>query len=208
MRRQHGFTLLEVVLATALLAGGLLLGFAAVRAGTAAGQRGEARALENERMRAVHDLLRARLQTALPVPFAPAVDGRFPPRFDGGGDRLRFVAEVPDWFGQGGPYLHDLQVRREPGGQDLELVLALAPVRAGGTVAAPALPPERLAGGLAAVELRYRGLDRDSGQPGPWQAQWRWEEQQRPPLLVGVTVRPRQGPAWPELLVALPRGGR
>ena len=54
-----GFTLIEVLLATTLLAAGLALGFATVRAAGATAERGEAMAARNERMRAVSEFLRA-----------------------------------------------------------------------------------------------------------------------------------------------------
>ena len=52
-RAQRGFTLIEVLLATALLVGGLALAFATVRSALAISQRGEQMAAHNERMRAV-----------------------------------------------------------------------------------------------------------------------------------------------------------
>ena len=61
MRRSAGFTLLEVLLATALLAMALTLAFATQRAAGATAQRGEALAERNERSRAVSDFLRRRI---------------------------------------------------------------------------------------------------------------------------------------------------
>ena len=60
-RRSSGFTLIEVLLATVLLAAGLALGFATVRAAGATAQRGEAIAERNERIRAVSEFLRRRI---------------------------------------------------------------------------------------------------------------------------------------------------
>src|SRR5690606_33473967 len=53
MRRTRGFTLIEILLATALLAAGLALAFATLRAAGATADRGEALAQRNEHMRAV-----------------------------------------------------------------------------------------------------------------------------------------------------------
>lgn len=209
MRRAAGFTLLEVLLATALLAAGLALAFATVRSATAMGQRGEARVQATERMRGVLDVLRTRLQTALPLAFEEGADGQTPPRFDGGEQRLRFVSEVPAYVGRGGPYLHELVVRRSRDGRDLELALGLVMVQAG--VAVPeqtARAPEVIADGLASVQLRYRGIDPDSGQLGPWQTQWPWARHQRGPLLVGITVVPRDAAPWPEMVAAIPQVAR
>ena len=60
-RPAAGFTLLEVLLATTLLAAGLALGFATVRAAGATVTRGEAMAARNERIRAVSAFMRHRI---------------------------------------------------------------------------------------------------------------------------------------------------
>ena len=64
MSGQRGFTLIEVLLATALLATAMLLVFSTVRAATAVVTRGEAMAERNARIRAVHGFLRARIGAA------------------------------------------------------------------------------------------------------------------------------------------------
>ena len=56
-----GFTLIEVLLATMLLAAALTLAFATLRAAGATAQRGEAMAERNERIRAVSEFLRKRI---------------------------------------------------------------------------------------------------------------------------------------------------
>jgi general secretion pathway protein J len=205
MRRPvRGFTLLEVLVATALLAAGLVLAFATVRTATAVSQRGEALVASNEVMRGVLDVLRSRLQSALPVAFEPALEGQSAMRFDGSSQRLRFVAEVPGYFGRGGPYLHDVSARRSARGEGMELALGLELVSAGVRVPEqPARAPEVIADGLREVRMRYRGINADDGQLGPWQDSWEWATQQRPPLLVSIAVQPLQGPAWPELVVAI-----
>ncbi|WP_313276146.1 prepilin-type N-terminal cleavage/methylation domain-containing protein, partial [Stenotrophomonas sp.] len=64
VRSAAGFTLIEVLLATVLLAAGMALAFAAVRSTMAISARGEVIAAGNERMRAVEGFLRRRLSTA------------------------------------------------------------------------------------------------------------------------------------------------
>ena len=70
-QRAAGFTLVEVMLATVLLAGGLALAFASVRSAMAVSQRGEQIAAESERMRAVESLLRRQLAGALRTRWRP-----------------------------------------------------------------------------------------------------------------------------------------
>lgn len=206
--KARGFTLVEVLLATALLAAGLALAFATLRAATATVQRGEALAQRNERIRAVSAFLRARLSAARPVPFATDAAGGVAYRFRGDGTRLEFVADLPDYLGRGGPYLHRLEVQRVAGGAE-RLVVVFRMVQGGAVVGDEgddrAMAPEVLADGLRSVDIRYRGLHQD-GRPGEWQS--RWDEGDAMPLQVELRLRDADGRAWPPVLVALPLAGR
>ncbi|HZH44612.1 MAG TPA: prepilin-type N-terminal cleavage/methylation domain-containing protein [Lysobacter sp.] len=198
--RARGFTLIEVLLATALLAAGITLAFATVIAASRTVERGEAVAARNERMRAVESVLRRRLAGARAVPFGFDQDRGLPVRFLGERDRMRFVADLPDYLGRGGSHLHDLAAVRD--GDALRLDLGLTMVLAGNVVEEkPPRPPETLARELREVRFRYRALGAD-GRMGEWQE--RWDVADQLPLLVEVTVRDGDGRPWPPLVVALP----
>lgn len=204
-RRTRGFTLIEVLLATALLAAGLALAFVTVRSAMTISQRGEQMAADNERMRAVQGLLRRQLSQALPSPLEPRDPAREPVLFAAEPQRLRFVSEVPGYLGRGGSYVHDLQVVRS--GNGVRLQLGLVMVQDGLQIPErPARAPEVLVDELRAVTLRYRGIDAASGQLGDWVTQW--NDTRRLPLLVSMQIRPVRGPPWPELQVALENSGR
>ncbi|HLT43476.1 MAG TPA: prepilin-type N-terminal cleavage/methylation domain-containing protein [Luteimonas sp.] len=204
MNRVRGFTLVEVLLATALLASGLALAFATIRAATATAERGEAMAQRNERMRAVQGFLRARLLAARPVPWGIDEDTGLARRFIGDGTRMAFVADLPDYLGRGGPYLHRLEVAGPPGQRRIEVVFEV--VQGGEVVEDPRpIPPQVLVDGLDAVEFRYRGLDADGLALGEWQS--RWEVPEALPLMVKVRIRDADGAAWPPVTVALPLAG-
>lgn len=195
---------MEVLLATALLAAGLALAFATLRAATATVNRGEQIAQRNERMRAVDGFLRQRLASALPLAYRiDPTDGR-QWRFSGNDAGLQFVADLPEYLGvRGGPHLHSLQAVQGRDGARLQVGFAL--VQAGQTVAGPVeRPDELLADGLRAVVFAYRGLDAEN-RLGAWQSQW--NEVDRLPLQVSIRIVPEQGSPWPELVVALPQGG-
>jgi general secretion pathway protein J len=206
--KARGFTLIEVLLATALLAAGLAIAFATLRAATATVQRGEALSQRNERMRAVSGFLRSRLSAARPVPFAMDESGGVAYRFRGDAARVEFVADLPDYLGRGGPYQHRLEVERDAGGQ-LRLVVSFRMVQGGAVVgnerAARDFAPEVLADGLGAVGIRYRGL-RPDGTADDWQPEW--HEADAMPLQVELRLRDADGRAWPPVLVALPLAGR
>ncbi|PJK00453.1 hypothetical protein CO641_00190 [Lysobacteraceae bacterium NML91-0213] len=199
---QRGFTLIEILLATVLLAAGLALGFATLRAATATVERGETLARDSERMRAVSIFLRGRLVAAMPMAFAQDEQSGAPLRFVGEADRMRFVSQLPDYLGRGGPALHDIGVERGTGG--LRLVVSFASVVGGATFEErPARAPEPLADGLEAVRFAYRGLDAE-GAPTAWLD--RWDGADELPLQVRVEITGGQGARWPTLLVALPQG--
>ena len=197
--RAGGFTLIEVLLATMLLAAGLALGFATVRAAGATAQRGEAMAARNERIRAVSEFLRRRIGGAQGIVFHldPATGESL--RFTGDAHAMRFVADLPDYLGRGGPHLHELTVDGRGLAQVLEVDFRM--VMAGETLTDPAArPPEPLAEGLRSLRFTYRTLAAD-GVPAPWQV--RWEHPEALPTHVRVQVADAQGP-WPDLIIGLP----
>lgn len=201
-RRAAGFTLIEVLLATVLMAAGLALAFATLRASTTMVGRGEAIAERNEHMRAVQAYLRARLSSAQPIVFATDRGTLRQARFIGAPQRMRFVADLPDYLGYGGPYLHDIEADAR-GALQVKFTVA-QPDRSLDDVDAESreLRGEPLADGLRAVRFRYRGLDEDN-RLGPWLD--RWETSDMLPLQVKVEVQDANGARWPDLVVALVR---
>lgn len=199
-RPQTGFTLIEVLLATVLLAAGLALAFASLRAATGTTQRGEALAERSERMRAVQGFLRRRIAGARPIIFSVDASSGVQSRFSGDAGGMRFVADLPDYLGRGGPYLHELAVERA--GEGVALTVALTLVQAGEVrPETPPRPPEALAEDMQGVRFRYRGLTPEN-TVGDWQD--RWEDVERLPLQVEVLLRDGQGRDWPRMVVALP----
>lgn len=202
--RVRGFTLVEVMLAMVLLAGGLALAFASVRSAMAVSQRGEQIAAQSERMRAVEGLLRRQLGAALRSPIEVPDPSREPVFFQGDEKGMQFVADLPGYLGRGGPYLHALQVDGATGQQ--RLLLGLVLLQEGERINEnPPRPPEVLADQLKSVQLRYRGIDAGSGQMTDWLP--RWDDTRRLPLLVEIQVVPAKGAAWPALVVAPHAGG-
>jgi len=203
VKHARGFTLIEVLLATVLLAAGLALAFATLRAAGATVNRGEATAQRNEHLRAVEQFLRARLTGARAIGFSLNGDTGLAERFLGERERMKFVADLPDYLGRGGPYVHELAVERD--GEDLRLTLALTMVLAGQEVPEQSpRPPEVLADHLRAVRFRYRAMQADN-RPGGWQEQW--EQAEALPMQVEITLQDADGRAWPPLVVALPLAG-
>lgn len=198
--KPRGFTLIEVLLATVLLAAGLALAFATLRSATAMVQRGEAMAQRNERMRAVEGFLRRRIASAEAIAFATDPGTRRQYRFLGEPGRMRFVADLPDYLGRGGPYLHDFIVA--DGGS--RLLASFSMVQAAQVVQEPEpRDAERLADDLRGVRFRYRGLAREGGL-APWQDRWTTAEVL--PLQVAIEIQGGDGKYWPSMIVSLAQG--
>lgn len=199
-RAARGFTLMEVLLATTLLAAALALAFGVLRAAGATVTRGELLSARNEHVRAVSGFLRSRIGGALPMVFALDPRSGRSLRFEGGPQSLRFVAELPAYLGRGGPQVPELQLREEAGGK--ALMVEFRPLQAG-QPGPPLRPPEPLAQGLRRFELDYRTLDAQ-GRWTPWQSHW--DTPELLPLQVRIRIADAGGD-WPALVVALPLAG-
>jgi general secretion pathway protein J len=191
----RGFTLLEVVVALALLS--LLVsvvygGFTtAVRAYDAAEQRGNA----SDRMRVVSAFLRRSLGGAFPLAIASSGDWEI--AFEGARDRLRFVADLPAWIGVGG--LHELVLETAGHGERAQLLLRRRPVVVGrsGTIEGD-YEDHVLLESVTSVQLRYFGsVDRRAAR------QWRhdWPIGRRMPELVELRLADAASGEWPPVLV-------
>ncbi|HEV8693947.1 MAG TPA: prepilin-type N-terminal cleavage/methylation domain-containing protein [Lysobacter sp.] len=200
MTRASGFTLIEILIATVLLAAGLTLAFATIGAATKTTQRGEGIASHSERMRAVEGFLRTRLAGARPIPFNYDQTTGVAKRFEGAPDSMRFVADLPDYLGRGGPYLHEFAI--EGDGETERITVALSMVLAGQTIEeSDPRPPEVLVEGLRSARFRYRSFAPEGGL-GEWLDHWENAEQM--PLLVEVTLTDADGREWPPVVVSLP----
>lgn len=201
MKHARGFTLIEVLLATVLLAAGLALALTTLRAATATVDRGEALSQRSERMRAVEGFLRRRIASAQQIAFQTDGNTGEISQFVGEPQRLRFVADLPNYLGQGGPHLHDIAVDEARGAQ--RLTVAFGMVMTGRTIEPPnPRPPEPLVDDLVELRMRYRGFD-ETGALGEWQERW---GPAALPLQVEVQIETERDGAWPTLVVTLPQG--
>jgi general secretion pathway protein J len=203
---QHGFTLLETIVALTLL--GLML---AVLSGSIrfAGQSRDAAASRIDsidNMRIAQDFLRQTLAQAHPKRWLKAVGRPF--AFRGERDELAMAAPLTARVGVGGLFLLKLSLVDAEKGKGKNLVLA----RVFPEPDAQEMPDFSsaettvLAENLAELEFAYLGRDDDASDP-TWRDDWR--EGASMPEAVRVRIRPARGSAWPELVVPLrvvPRG--
>ncbi|MDR2872967.1 MAG: prepilin-type N-terminal cleavage/methylation domain-containing protein [Xanthomonadaceae bacterium] len=201
MRRSEGFTLIEILLAMVLLATGLALAFSTLRAATAIVGRGEVIAQRNERMRAVDGFLRRRIADAQMITFRIDERDGLQHRFSGDATHMRFVSDLPNYLGRGGPYLHELSVADN----GKQLMVSFTMVQAGQVVQDRyARPPEALAEGLRSVAFRYRGMNDIGDALGDWQDEWTAVDVL--PIQVKIDIEWADRSKWPPLVVTLARG--
>lgn len=205
-RRATGFTLIEIILATVLLALGLTIAFASLHSANASVQRAELAAARNEHLRAVQGFLYRTLQAAQPLVLARDARSQQVTYFDGARDRVRFVAAMPGYLSRGGPYVLTLKLvpsAADSDGQRLQFAYAML-VDEKPFADDDKLAPEDLLDGISEAHFEYRALGTDA-KIGSWETHWN-----RPaelPLQVRLQLRftdPVR--AWPAFATALPLG--
>lgn len=200
-QRSAGFTLLEVLVALALL-GFLLVGLAGgIRFGARAWEAQERRGASVAELEAIPGFLRQLVADAQPVPLIGVGSGGAVTYLDGEPNRMDFVSDLPTAIGGGGRY--DVTLELAEGGR---LLLRWRPhARAASSGKTEPYVDTELMRGVAALEIRYFA-PATPDQPGGWLSEWR--QPSTLPALVRVTLRFGQaGRRRPmELVVAPPIG--
>lgn len=196
--KARGFSLLELLLATALLATGLALAFGIVQGAARAAASAERLAEHTDRLRSAQAFVRRQLADALPQPLDPAagIDElrllRLTP------DRVEFVGMMPGTLARGGAYVQVFRLERRAGGQALLFEYRMLTPQG---VLPAERPPELLLDGLTEAAFAARGLGPD-GRPEDWRD--RWERVGQLPAQVRLEARFKE-PRWrfPSMVVPL-----
>jgi general secretion pathway protein J len=201
-----GFTLIEIILATLLLALGLTIAFASLHTANGSVQRADAAASRNEHLRAVQGVLYRTLQSAQPLVLARDATTQEATWLDGKRDKVSFVAPMPGYMSRGGPYVVTLKlVPSQTGDGSKQLQFAFAMLVNEKPLEDDAKrPPEDLLDGITDAHFEYRGLGAD-GKIGDWQETWNRPSQL--PLQIRMPLQfADRSRAWPAFVTALPLG--
>lgn len=193
----RGFTLIEVIIASSLLAFGLALTFSTLRGATKATERAEVLSQRDERLRAVQGFMRTQLNAALPIAFVFDSDTGEATFARVSANKLEFVAAMPGYLSRGGPYLQTLELVRGSHGQ--QLVFQHQLLTTDGALKAER-EPIVLLDGIEDASFEVRNLDEQS-RPDRWRPEWNVSAQLPP--LVRLKLRfvdPRRH--WPEFVAA------
>jgi general secretion pathway protein J len=197
-RLATGFTLLEVLLATTLLALLMAGAYGGIQTALKAMRSGE-RVIERvDRVRTVQEFLRRQLARIMPLPYDMTRDTAFV--FEGDRQVMRFVAPMPGYLSHGGPYVQTLAL--VPGNGGLRLLFS-------GTMLNGYDPKEQKNSDHEPVVLldhirdggfAYRGID-EQGNLGQWTQTW--DDSAVTPLVVQLQLVMQDGERmnWPTLEV-------
>jgi general secretion pathway protein J len=179
VRGHRGFTLLEVLIALAIVGALLAVAFGGLRVGLAAWRQGEDRAEAHQHARGVALLLARAVSGAYPY---RASAGQAPEPvvlFRGGEDRLEFVTQTPP-LPAATPIAFTAVVLAIDSGDEPGLVVRqrVLPNRDPFTEAAVALRD------ASVTMLSFRYLD----ESGAWRESWDGESERATPLAVRITV--------------------
>jgi general secretion pathway protein J len=201
---EHGFTLLELLVAITLL--GLLMTalFGGLRLGARVWETADARLDASMTTEVVQDFIRQRLTEMLPLETMPldlAEAAASEPVFVGTAEAVRFASALPENLGAG---IHVMELALAAGGHadgTGNLVLRWRPLEPDERSAEEVQPEERvLIENVEALELSYFGPI-DPAQPADW---WQaWEGRAELPRLIRLRLSfPENDPReWPELIV-------
>ncbi|HKX55137.1 MAG TPA: prepilin-type N-terminal cleavage/methylation domain-containing protein [Xanthomonadales bacterium] len=206
MKRDRGFTLVELLLAVTLLSMLMALTYGGLQAATRATDRGQKILQESGRLRMAHQFVRKQINQAIPLGFNQQEDvaaamGEAPLMevFFGLPGSVRFVGPMPGYLGFGGPQVQELNIVN--GDNGLELVLTHALLQGFEDAKLDEREPIVLIDHIESAEFRFLARD-EEGELAGWVTDW--EETAKLPVAVALDIQFEEGAytAWP-LLVAV-----
>jgi general secretion pathway protein J len=204
--RKHarGFTLLELVIALTLLALMASVLYGALGFAGRSWEGGEAKAEATAGMRLSHGFLRTQLEAQHPLRMRKIPE--FPLLFTGTREELRFAAPLPARITGGGVWYYRLLVKSENDQSRLVLERMVPDVDAAALPQFDKAERSILSDDIKELRVGYFGYDAGAARTTAPTWRERWDDPNRLPLLIRLDVVPKNGPAWPTLLVA-PRQG-
>ncbi len=200
MKRQHGFTLLEMLIAfsmMSLLFLALFSGFNTIGRGWDAADR---KMLKTEDMRLISDFLRNQLSQAMVVKIRSEEGPVY--AFEGEDYFVRYAAPLQPLQDSGGIYLIELAVNVDSDGKKLEMRYAPYRPDLSWDDALGDVEPVLVYGGLHTVRFEYFAAESVDDDPA-WE--YEWMDKSVYPLLLKVAVEDKDQRLWPELIIDLPQ---
>jgi len=199
LRLRRGFTLVEVLVAVALLSLLMLGLLTAMRSFAQSETRIDERIRADDDLRVSERFLRSVMATVSPRPRATPAGAQKQIDFVGSADAMRWIGVMPARHGAGGLYRFHLYGRPATAEGPAALMLEFFPYVPGfeAPLDPAALQSRAMASTPGEVRFRYQD-DLESGEQ--WLAEWPHAD--RLPRRIGLTVVSDRLP-WPEVIVAV-----
>lgn len=193
-----GFTLIEVLLAISLLSLILVLLFSAIFTANRSWASTERRIAQNDELRLVAEFIQRQLAQQSPLFWADQDETDL--LFIGKQDELHFISGLPAHRGGGGAQALTLKVSRDGGKRQLALYFQAVSADSRPFGDNPAAERAPLLDKTERIELAYYGREEIQGK-----SSWRdeWQHAELLPELIGLTVYPAGGRAWPQMIIPL-----
>jgi general secretion pathway protein J len=200
--RSGGFTLVELLLATALLSILLGLAYSGLRSSIRAADRGQVILEESNRLRMSHQFVHRQLNQMLPLGFAQSEADNSFTVFQGSRQFARYVSPMPGYLGFGGPQVQELALVPSETSDGKALVLNHALLQGFEETDLYQSEPILLIDGISDAEFLFQGVE--DGELTGWIADW--EEESTVPKAVSLSIEFEEGSyvIWP-LLTAIVR---
>jgi general secretion pathway protein J len=201
---QRGFTLIELVVAMALLGTMMLLLYSGLSFSLRGWDAGDANGRRSVDRRIGENFVRRELSELFPMRWKEPMAVKF--AFEGGRDHLKFVSSRPADISQGGLSLVGLEVQEEGRGsrkKNLVMRRAMPDDEAKSFAPLDAAEPFVLIAGVDSVVFEYFGAENDFTPP-QWNDAWKWDA--RVPEMIRLHIRTEDGAPQPEMVVRLNLG--
>jgi general secretion pathway protein J len=199
-QQARGFTLVELLLAMALMSMLLALAYGGLRASTRATDRGQVILEESGRIRMAHQFVRKQLNQMVPLVFMESEDEQPRTIFEGSADGIRFVGPMPGYLGFGGPQVQELIFVRSEQGK--ALVLSHALLQGFEEENLYVRPPIVLLDRIERASFQFLALDEEN-ESADWTSDWEYAD--KLPLAVSLDIEFQQDvfTSWPMLFASV-----
>lgn len=183
-RTSSGFTLLEVMLATMLLALLLAGTYGAIRTAVHSMHSGESAIDRTNRLRVAEEFMRRQISRIMPLAFGRDTGTNTNYVFEGSANTMRFVAAMPGYLSKGGPYVQTLSFAGDSR-SGKQLLFTDAMLNGFDLDDKDTTEPSILLDQIQDGRFEYRTLD-DQGQLTDWSD--KWEDASVTPVMVRIEV--------------------
>jgi general secretion pathway protein J len=201
---QRGFTLIELVVAMALLGTMMLLLYSGLSFALRGWDAGDANGRRTADRRIGENFLRRELSELFPMRWKEPTVVKF--AFEGEKDHVKFVSSRPAGISQGGLSLVSIELADQAGqGRHKDLVMrrAMPDDEAKSFGPLDAAKPSLLIAGVDSVAFEYFGAENDFTAP-QWTDSWKWPY--RVPEMIRLRMVSDDGSKLPEMIVKLSLG--